>query len=78
MLAVKNKEKLYFQGSGMSSFLYCELQGPIKTNKKRLVSVDFDVSSLYGGQQTLDFNNFEVFSTSGKMNDINLGNNRSK
>ena len=48
----------------------------INSGIKRTVSVNYDVSKLVGGQTSILFENFEVFSESDRIEDINPANNR--
>ena len=59
-------------------FLKCQLPGPINSGIKRTVSVNYDVSKLVGGQKNITFRDFEVFSESDMIKDVNPANNRSK
>ena len=61
---------------GEKPFLRCQLPGPINSGIKRTISVNYDVSKLVGGQTNVLFENFEVFSESAKIVDINPANNR--
>ena len=54
------------------------MPGPINKGIKRTISVNYDVSKLVGGQTDILFEDFEVFSESAKVEDINPANNRSK
>ena len=52
------------------------MPGPINSGIKRTISVNYDVSKLVGGETNVLFENFEVFSESDKIVDINPANNR--
>ena len=59
------------------ALLLCEgIPGPIRNGLGRTISMDVDVSKLVGGQESLNWNNIEVFSQSDDTQDTNNRNDR--
>ena len=58
------------------SLLVCQLPGPIRKPIARTISMDFDVSNLIGGQESLIWQNIEVYSKSQDTSDTNLSNDK--
>lgn len=62
--------------SRTENLVNCELPGPIKPKKSFSIEVDFDVSQIKGGQQSISWNGIEVYSRAGETTqDTNLANN---